>query len=462
MFKVEFDKNYNAKVKFVLKDNLPEELNGLVKNNIFNAKLGEVHNGLNNENEGFIYLGLSNDTLDLEEIKGLGYKLGNLLNSRKLDKVSINLELIKDDARLVKLFYEGLANTQYNFDYYKTKKHTKTLLNVSFNNVDKALINEANNILEGINQARDFVNLTPIDLYPESYASKIQDLFKDTKVKVTVYNKEQIKELGMHAFLTVNHGSDKEPRFVVLEYFNDSSTSEHLTFVGKGVTYDSGGYALKPASSMVGMKNDMGGSATVVGAMHAIQLNDIKTNVVAVTALTENLINGSAYKNGDVINSMKGSTIEVINTDAEGRITLADAIYFAATKLKTTKIIEVSTLTGAIVSALGQNISGITTEDLELYETVHAIGEDVLEFNWRLPMTKQLRSSVKSDIAELKNSVAGGAGAITAGIFLEHFAEGKPFMHIDIAGTAFSARNKYAPNGATGTTVKTLYELAKR
>ncbi|HHW79176.1 MAG TPA: leucyl aminopeptidase, partial [Acholeplasmataceae bacterium] len=275
------------------------------------------------------------------------------------------------------------------------------------------------------------------------------------------FNKEEIEKLGMEALLAVSRGSNKEPRFVVLKYFGNNKTSKHTTFVGKGVTYDSGGYAIKPAGSMASMKSDMGGSAAVVGAFRAIALNALKVNVVGVMALTENMINGEAFKNGDVISSMKKTTIEVVNTDAEGRLTLADSIYYAATKLESEEIIELATLTGACVVALGTNITGITTKNDELYEKIHEIGLKTDEFNWRMPITKELSNSIKSDIADIKNSVSGGGGMMTAGIFLDHFAEDIPFIHLDIAGTAFGTSNKNAPNGATGMGVKTLYEFIK-
>lgn len=463
MFKIEKELLNEVVVNFVFKDKMLEKLITLEEKKVFTANLAETYSDLDLENKGIIYLGLGLETEDnLEQLRMTGFNLGKILNSRKIDKVSIDLINIKK-GHVVQNILEGLIDSQYKFDYYKLEKTEPTLKEVSFLNVgskDK-LILETANLMKGVFKARDLVNLTPIDLYPESYANKIEELFKDTNVEVEVLNKKEIENLGMHSLLAVNKGSNKEPRFVILKYFNNQETNKHLTLVGKGVTYDSGGYALKPATSMVNMKNDMGGSAAVVGLMYSISLNKLKTNVVGVMALTENLINGNAFKNGDVISSMKGTTIEVINTDAEGRLTLADSIYYAATKLETTKIIELSTLTGAAVVALGGHITGITTNDEELYNKVHEAGNIAGEFNWRMPMTEQLKTSVKSDIAELKNSVAGGGGMMTAGIFLNHFAEDKPFIHLDIAGTAFGSGYKHLPKGATGTGVKTLYHYIK-
>lgn len=458
---IEFNNGYDTKIELVKSDVFLKELEPLKDNKLFEGKLNQLYSTLDFNNKGIIYLGIGQGEIELDELKALGFKLGNLLNSRKVVNASINLKLLNNDPKLIKVLFEGLSNTQYNFDYYKLEKATPTLKVISFLNVNQEIIKEANNVIKGINIARDLVNLTPIDLYPESYAKYIENLFKDTKVVVEILDKKAIEALEMHALLAVNRGSQHEPRFVVLKYFNDESTTKHTTFVGKGVTYDSGGYAIKPAGSMANMKNDMGGSAAVVGAIHAIALNKLKVNVVGVMALTENMIDGKAFKNGDVISSMKKTTIEVVNTDAEGRLTLADAIYYAATKLETKEIVELATLTGACVVALGSGITGITTNNDELYNKIHEIGKDVLEFNWRMPITKDLINSVKSDIAEIKNSVAGGGGMMTAGIFLDHFAENVPFIHLDIAGTAFSATNKNAPKGASGIGVKTLFEYIK-
>jgi leucyl aminopeptidase len=203
----------------------------------------------------------------------------------------------------------------------------------------------------------------------------------------------------------------------------------------------------------------MAGSAAVIGAIKAIADNNLNANVVAVTALTENLINGKAYKNGDIISTMKGSTVEICSTDAEGRLTLADAIYYAATKLNSTHIIELSTLTGACVVALGTDMIGATTNNEEFYNKVFDAGNHVGEPSWRLPVTDVLKEAVKGEFADLKNSVPGGAGTITAGIFLEHFSENIPFVHLDIAGTAYGKAKRYYANGATGVGVRTLYKL---
>lgn len=462
MFKINYEITHAVNVELVLKEKLNIELKVLNDKELFTAKAGEVYSNLDLNNEGLIYVGLGDNQTSLDDLRMSGFNLGKFLNSRKVIQASINIEGITKDLNLG-AFLEGLIDSQYSFDNYKAVKTNNSLSEVSLINLklDKAVISEVINLMAGVFKTRDLVNTPSIDLYPESYANYVLKYFKDTKVLVEVLDKKAIEDLGMHALLAVSKGSVREPRFIIYRFMNNPKTDKHLTVVGKGVTYDSGGYAIKPATSMFTMKGDMAGSAAVVGLMHALNANDIKVNVVGVTALTENMIDGSAYKNGDIISSMKGTTIEVVNTDAEGRITLADAIYYAATKLKTEKIIELSTLTGAAIGALGMHITGITTESDELYNKLHQAGILAGEFNWRMPITDQLKTAVKSDIAELKNSVTGGGGVMTAGIFLNHFAEELPFIHLDIAGTAFGEGYKYLPKGSSGVGVKTVYNYIK-
>lgn len=456
MFKVLKNERLETHVLLFKENELNKEYGDLKENDLFSAKVKQVYNDLDYNNKGNILVGLGNDLNNYDDLRMSGFNLGKLVSMRKITEFSIDLELLKDYG--LNAFIEGFIDSLYKFDFYKTKKHEQTLKSVSFINSNINQINQTINLMKGVFKSRDLVNLTPIDLYPESYANDVINEFKNSNVKVEVFGKEEIEKLNMHALLAVSKGSSKSPRFLVLKYFNNNDSNEHITIVGKGVTYDSGGYAIKPAGSMASMKSDMAGSAAVIGLFKALNLNEVKTNVVGVIALTENLISGDAYKNGDVINTMKGLTVEVVNTDAEGRLTLADAIYYAATKLNSIEIIELSTLTGACVVALGNHITGITTENDEMYNNIHKAGLISGEFNWRMPMTKQLKDSVKSDIAELKNAVTGGAGMMTAGIFLNHFNEDVPFMHLDIAGPSYlSSPYNNLPKGATGVKVKTLY-----
>lgn len=448
--------NQTYKTKIRLFDSKKEYkvLEKLKEVEVFSNKGNEIFFDLKLSREGTIYVSLNKE--NKEEIRSLAYRLAKRLNSEKVKQVSLDGRGFKD---VIPQIVEGLLMANYSFSYKKETPKFET--EISLLNVDHNLVEEITNLINGVFVTRDLVNTPAIDLYPETYANKIVELFKSTEVEVEVLGLKEIKELKMHSFLTVNVGSDNEPRFVVLRYLPNKEQKDHLTIVGKGVTYDTGGYALKPAGSMVNMHNDMAGSATVVGLFKALNDNCVKQNVVGVMALTENMISGKAYKNGDIISSMKGLTIEVGNTDAEGRLTLADALYYAATKLNTTKIIELSTLTGACIVALGTDVAGAVATDDELYNDVYKHGVENGEIIWKLPITEPLKEVVKGTFGDLKNSVLGGAGAITAGIFLTHFVEDKPFLHIDIAGPAHGKKRRYYEEGGSGFGVRTLYSYIK-
>lgn len=266
----------------------------------------------------------------------------------------------------------------------------------------------------------------------------------------------------MHAFLSVARGSAKEPKFIVMSYEGNPQSKEKIALVGKGLTYDSGGYCLKTDSGMKTMHSDMAGSASVIGALKAIAKSKIKKNVVAIVAACENMISGDAYKTGDIIGSMSGKTIEVGNTDAEGRLTLADALWYASTVEKADKIVDVATLTGACVVALGHITTGAITNNesfmKDLKEASYISGENV----WELPNFEEYKESYKADFADLSNMGKDGAGTITAGLFLSEFVNDTPWIHLDIAGTSYSSSERgYLPKGATGVPVKTLYYLVK-
>ncbi len=445
---------YKTKVKLFDSSKDYKVLEKVKEVEVFKNKGNEIFFDLKLNREGTIYVSVNKS--DKEEIRTLAYKLAKKLNSEKVKKVTLDGKGFKD---IMPSFLEGLLMSNYSFTYKKETPKFET--EISLLNVDTNLLEEMTNLVNGVFVTRDLVNTPAIDLYPETYANKVVELFKGTNVEVQVLGLKEIQELNMHALLAVNVGSDKEPRFIVLKYLPNKDQKEHLTIVGKGVTYDTGGYALKPATSMVNMHNDMAGSAVVVGLFKALNDNSVNQNVVGVMALTENMISGKAYKNGDIISSMKGLTIEVGNTDAEGRLTLADALYYAATKLNSTKIIELSTLTGACVVALGTDIAGAVSTDDQLYNEVHKYSVENGELIWRLPITDPLKEAVNGTFGDLKNSIPGGAGAITAGIFLTHFVEEKPFLHIDIAGPAHGRKRRYYEEGGTGFGVKTLYSYIK-
>ena len=361
--------------------------------------------------------------------------------------------------------FEGIKQSEYKFDDYKTKDDEECKeLSINFVVKQDLTIEDFNyreNIVEGVNFTRFLVNTPAIDMYPETLAKAATEKLSSVGVNVKVLNKDEIEKLGMKAFLAVAEGSDKEPKFIIMEYLPVEG-QKPIGLVGKGLTYDSGGYAIKPAKGMATMHGDMGGSATVIGSIYALAKNKVQRNVIGFVAACENMVSGRAYKNGDIIGSMKGTFIEVDNTDAEGRLTLADAIYYAATKTDAEPIVDLATLTGACVVALGERTTGIVTNEDSLYDEFEKSSKEVGEYVWKLPTFDVLRDLLKSKRADIINSTGPYGGAMTAGLFLEHFVEDKKWAHLDIAGPAYTkSAYDYIPFGATGVPVKTLYDFVK-
>ncbi len=431
---------------------------------LFTGKSGTYYNLLDEQGEGKVFLGLGkeDELKDHQVIKSF-FDLAKGLEKISLTEFDICLpDALKDEAK-VKLVLEGLFQSRYNWDAYRTEKKESKEFNIAIPEVEhlNELVKEQENLMKGVFKARDLVNTPAIDLYPESYANEIVELFKDTEVQVDVLEPKEIRELGMESFLAVAEGSDREARFIIMKYL-PLDEKEHLTLVGKGLTYDSGGYALKPAGSMDTMMSDMAGSAAVVGTLLALSQNKVQKNVVGIIAAAENLISGHAYKNGDIISSMKGTTIEVGNTDAEGRLTLADALYYSATKLDSKAIVDIATLTGACIVALGEKVTGLCSNDDKLAGLVLDSALQGDEPTHHMPIFDVHREQIKGKFGDLLNSTTGGAGMITAAAFLEHFVEETPWVHLDIAGPSYTKTGYgYLPAGGTGTAVKTLYHFAK-
>ncbi len=324
----------------------------------------------------------------------------------------------------------------------------------------KEKIKEASNVADGIILARDLVNEPANILYPESLAKIALEIGKESGFEVEIFDEKQIEELGMKAFLEVAKGSVHKPRLIVMRYMGNKNSDEKVGLVGKGLTFDTGGYSLKPSTAMDTMKSDMGGAAAVIGTMKALAENKVEKNVVAVVAACENAISGGSYKPGDIIGSMAGKTIEVLNTDAEGRLTLVDAVTYIIEKEKVDKVVDVATLTGAVLIALGTEITGVLSNDDSFYDELLLASKRTGEKFWRLPNDKAYKKLYKGDFADLKNIGGRNGGTITAGMFIEEFVQDKPWLHLDIAGTAWTdSGNDVTPKGGTGAPVATLYEL---
>ena len=306
------------------------------------------------------------------------------------------------------------------------------------------------------------VSEPPNVLHPKEYANRLLGL-KKYGLKITAYNEKQLKKLGMFSLLGVGQGSVNGSYLVTIEWYgNKKNKKELLSFVGKGVCFDTGGISLKPAKFMEEMKYDMAGSAGVAGLMKNLAMRKSKINAVCVVGLVENMPGGKAQRPGDIVKSFSGKTIEVLNTDAEGRLVLADALSFTEKEFKPKCIIDLATLTGAIIIALGEEYAGLFSNSDELSSKITKAGEKVGEKVWRLPLNKNYDKLMNSPVADVQNiNYTGGAGAITAAQFLQRFILNKtPWAHLDIAGMAFSKKAaNLNPSGATGFGVRLLNKL---
>ncbi|HST52273.1 MAG TPA: leucyl aminopeptidase [Pyrinomonadaceae bacterium] len=320
---------------------------------------------------------------------------------------------------------------------------------------------------ESVNFTRDLANEPGAYMTPTIMAERAQEVANQFGLEIDVLDRARIEKEGMGAFLSVANGSDQPPKMMVLKYTPEGKSSvedgeDYLALVGKGITFDTGGISIKPSENMELMKYDMTGGATVIGVMRAVAQLKPTIPVLGVVPATENMPSGKATKPGDVVRAMTGKTIEVINTDAEGRLILADAVAYAK-KLGATRVIDMATLTGAVSIALGDVNTGILGTDQELIDEVIESGHEVGEKFWQLPLDKEYTKQIKSDIADIKNVGGRKAGTITAAAFIKEFADGIAWAHLDIAGTAWGDEAKpFRSKGPTGVAVRTLLNLIER
>lgn len=347
-------------------------------------------------------------------------------------------------------------------DLYRAKKSRFPLADVAWAGVDAAAASRGAILAEAVNLTRRLVNEPPSDMYPESFAAEAARVAEEAGIKIEVWDQARLEAERCGSLLAVARGSDREPRLVILRYNGGPANQPPLALVGKGVTFDSGGLSIKPTDGMKTMKCDMAGAATVVGAMQAIARLKLPVNVIGLCGLVENMLSGSSYKLGDVLRARSGKTIEVLNTDAEGRLVLADVLDVCLQN-NPAKIIDLATLTGACVVALGNDVAGLMTNDQPWADAVKAAADISGEPMWQLPMFPEYGEQIKSEVADIKNVGEGRwGGAITAGKFLEEFVQGKPWVHLDIAGPAFLESSKsWLEAGGSGFGVRTLVEVAR-
>jgi leucyl aminopeptidase len=403
--------------------------------------------------------------LKTHDIESLGAKFHSFINYDKKDDYFLNSDTINSKIQnFVGHFLHGIKLKSYEFNIYKSKKNKRKIYINVIGNKNKISTQDQlkfKALEEGTFFARDLVSEPGNILHPDEYAKRIKSLRK-FGLKINIYDVKKLKSLGMNALLGVGQGSIRGSYLVTMEWNGAKNNSKPLAFVGKGVCFDTGGISLKPAKFMEDMTYDMAGSATVVGLMKNLAVRKAKINVVGVVGLVENMPGGNAQRPGDIVKSYSGKTIEILNTDAEGRLVLADALTFTEKKYKPKLIIDLATLTGAIIVSLGSEYAGLFSNNDKLSNQLLDAGEKVEEKLWRMPLHKNFDKLIDSKNADMQNiNYVGGAGSTTAAQFLQRFIlNNTPWAHLDIAGMAFS---KYGgalnSSGATGYGVRLLNKL---
>lgn len=451
-------------------------ISNLLQNKDFTGKLNEtmmvpIYKKIVPKRILLVGLGKSTE-LSLDKIRQAAGTAARIIQGKKFKNPSMLLYKteykgisIEDATRSV---VEGVLLSLYNFTMYKTlKKEDKATINnftliVQKNDVlakVKSVARNTQTVAEAVCFTRDMVNMSGSDATPTFLANKAKEIAKKTGVKCRILSLPDMKKLGMGGILNVSKGSSQPPKFIILEYNTRKKNNDTIVLIGKGVTFDSGGISLKPGKGMDLMKADMAGAAAVLGAFKAISNLKPATHLVGLVPCAENMPSGTALKPGDIIKCMSGKTVEILNTDAEGRLILADAISYAK-RYKPDAVIDIATLTGACVAALGTFASGMLGNNDKLKDRVKQAAERCHERVWEMPLWKEYYDLIKSDIADIKNTGGRYAGTITAACFLGEFVEDFPWVHLDIAGTFLVEKDTpYIRKGATGVGVRLLTQL---
>ncbi|MDP6422341.1 MAG: leucyl aminopeptidase [SAR202 cluster bacterium] len=417
-------------------------------------------------------LGKSDD-LTLDVVRGVAGGAGRFVRSKHVASFASVLHGAGaggiDAEDCAQAMAEGTVMGLYRFDKYKSKSDTDpveeiTLVTLSGDGIGQieSRVEKGEIIAEAVALCRDMSNEPANTMTPTAMAEHALEVARDTGMEIEVLDRDKMAELGMGSLLGVAQGSSEPPKLIVLKYHGDPDDEDNsLGILGKGITFDSGGLDIKGAAGMLTMKGDMAGGASIIGAMGAIARIKPKVNVVGIVPATENMPGGKAQRPGDVVRAMNGKTIEIGNTDAEGRLVLADAVCYARS-LGLTRLVDVATLTGAVVVALGDLAIGAFGNNREWTDRIIEAGANVGERIWELPTYPEYQRQYRSDIADIKNTGERGGGAITGAMIIGEFADDAAWAHLDIAGTAKTSRNSgYTPKGATGTPVRTLVELAE-
>lgn len=424
----------------------------VVEKDNFEGKLGEtyvIHTLGQLPQEKILVVGCGKkDEFDGNKMREVSAKAVKKLQQIKAKKACFDFDINKDFGKSAAI---GALIADYYYDKYKSEKKDR-VDEITFAGFSKEQVNEGIIFGETMKFTRDLANEPAQNATP----SKLAEIAKNLDgIETKIYDREECEKMGMGAFLAVGQGSIQPPKFIHMKY-SCNNPKKRIALIGKGICFDSGGLDLKPPSSMLTMKDDMSGAACILGIMSALSKLQPQIEIHGIIAACENMPSGSSYKPGDILTAKNGKTIEVDNTDAEGRLTLADALCYAC-ELKVDEVIDIATLTGACMVALGNTVSGIMGNNEELIQELIKTGEESGEKFWQLPMYKDYFNGLKSDIADMKNTGSRYGGASAAGVFLQEFVEGVKWAHIDVAGTAYleKPQNEFIA-GATGVGVRTL------
>jgi len=415
------------------------------------------------------------EKMNLRKLFLLTRKMIITAKGAKAEKICFDFDDLKnlcarqDLAQISEIIGTQLDFANYEFNDYKTKPKEgfNLIKEVYILNTNKEIeknILKGHNIAEEVNKTRSLANTPGGDMTPQILAQKAKEAVKGLPVKVTVLGEKEMTKLKMQGILSVGRGSDEESKFIIMEYKGGLQNKKPIVLVGKGVTFDAGGINLKPSSSLLGMNMDMSGGAAVIHTMALVAKMKLKKNVIALIPSVENMTSGKSYRPGDVIRSMSGKTIEILNTDAEGRVILADALTYAE-KYKPELVIDVATLTGAAAVALGERASAIFTEDDELSKSFEKAGEETGDYVWRLPLWEEYENEIKGslgDFTNVHNKDSRYGGAIYAASFLHQFIKDTKWLHIDMAPRMTSMAGEYLAQGALGTPVRALFKFIEK
>ncbi|MBI3377984.1 MAG: leucyl aminopeptidase [Nitrospirae bacterium] len=418
--------------------------------------------GIKPERILLVGLGKKNE-VSAEIIRQAGGKAAVHLRDKGMKKIAVSTTLISSLKLPLVNLVEGALLGLYTFDRYKKEKKNKKIESITIlSKISKRLSDELNwaeIITSSVYFARDLINTPSNDMTPSDLAKTAVSL-RQKNLSVKVLEKKDAEKLGMGAYLSVAKGSKEPLKFIVLEY--KGSKGKPLALIGKSITFDSGGISLKPSDGMEKMKYDMAGGAAVLGVLKATSALKLPVNLIGILPATENLPGGSATKPGDIAKAITGKTVEIINTDAEGRLILADAIGYAIKHFKPKAIIDIATLTGACSVALGNEAIAMMGNDRKLLDDIKKSADNTYERVWEMPLFDEYKEYIKSDIADIKNTGGKTGALVTAAYFLYEFAEKTPWVHLDIAGTAWVEKDKpYIPKGASGISVRLIMDLIK-